>query len=114
MTTQKLTEEVIDLKEKTALNTDACARAHDRLDCVEQEQKEQRGILVVIERLANGLDAVGKTIDRVDKKVDGLGTRITAIEQEPAGKWKSFTWAVLMIVVGAVVGYILSQIGLKP
>ena len=114
MTTQELTKEVIDLKPKVTLNTESCERAHDRLDAVEKEQKEQSRLLIVIERLTNGITSLNEKVGNVEKKVDGLGTRITAIEQEPAGKWKSLSWAVLMIIVGAAVGYVLSTIGLKP
>jgi predicted RNase H-like nuclease (RuvC/YqgF family) len=114
MTAQELTKEVTALKQQTALNTDACERAHDRLDAVEKEQKEQSRLLVVIERLTNGISSLNEKVECVDKKVDGLGCRITAIEQEPAGKWKQLSWAVLMIIVGAAVGYVLSRIGLKP
>lgn len=114
MTTQELTREVIDIKQQTALNTESCDRAHERLDGVEKEQKEQSRLLVVIERLTNGIGSLNEKVGCVEKKVDGLGTRITAIEQEPANRWKQLTWAVLMIVVGAAVGYVLGQIGVQP
>jgi peptidoglycan hydrolase CwlO-like protein len=114
MTTQELTKEVIDLKQATALNTESCERAHDRLDGVEKEQKEQGRLLVVIERLTNGISSLNEKVGNVEKKVDGLGTRITAIEQEPAAKWKQLSWAVLILIVGAVVGYTMGQVGLKP
>lgn len=114
MTTQELTKEVIDLKQTSALTAESCERAHERLDAVEAEQKEQSRILVVIERLTNGINNVGEKVASVEKKVDGLGSRITAIEQEPAGKWKSLSWFVLTLAVGALAGFIFSRIGLKP
>ncbi len=114
MTTQELTKEVMSLKQESALNTESCERAHERLDGVEKEQKEQGRLLVVIERLTNGISSLNEKVGSIEKKVDGLGTRITCIEQEPAGKWKQLTWALFILALGAVAGYIFGQIGLKP
>jgi methyl-accepting chemotaxis protein len=51
-------------------------------------------------------------MDTFEERQTEQGRRIGHIESEPAKKWKMVTEKIMLIVVGAIVGYILIQIGL--
>lgn len=63
-------------------------------------------IYITIERLTNEIVELRKDTNQINE-------RLTTIEKEPADKWKQVSSYVLTTIVGAVIGYILVQLGLK-
>ena len=50
--------------------------------------------------------------ERIAETADRLDTKLSAIEQEPAKRWKSVVDKVILTIVAAIVGFVLAQIGI--
>ena len=82
-----------------------------RLDEHDALLKEQNKIFLALEKQSNAIEAMNTSVGRVEKKLDGIGGRVDALEKEPGEKWKKTTWEVakyvLLALVGLVVGIVL-------
>jgi phosphate uptake regulator len=113
MTTQELTQEVVALDAKVAAHDVEIKGACVRLGTVEDAVKEQNRILVVIERLTQGIDHLGNKVTELGEKVDIFGGRLDVIELKPARRWETVTMDIIKLLVAVGVGYLLSQIGIS-
>lgn len=86
-----------------------------RLDEHDNAIKEQGKIFVALERQSNAIESMNNSMNRVEKKVDGISGRVDALENEPADKWKKVTWEIVKYIVlaliGVAVGWIIKQGG---
>ena len=105
MTTQELTHEIGEIKPKLTAHDERIGNLTEKVDAVEAEQKEQRRLLVVIERIATGLDTV-------KEKVDDISRRVCHIEEKPAKRWETLVGQVIALLVAAALGFALSKVGL--
>ncbi|HNX63169.1 MAG TPA: hypothetical protein PKN45_11060 [Candidatus Limiplasma sp.] len=105
MTTQELTHEISEINPKLATHEERLGNLTEKVDAVEAEQKEQRRLLIVIERIATGLDTV-------KEKVDDISLRVCHIEEKPAKRWDAFVGQVIALLVAAALGFLLSKVGL--
>ena len=105
MTTQELTREIGDIKPRVAAIEEKVEGNAADIREIKDEQKEQRRLLVVIERIASGLK-------NVEDKVDDISRRVCHIEEKPGKKWESFVWLVITLVAGVVVGILSTKLGL--
>lgn len=113
MTTQEQTKSIVSLETKVAAHDERIDGIEKRLCTTEESVKEQNRILVVIERLTNGIDTLNYKVGELGTKVDGFGRRLSDIELEPAVRWKTLIGDIIKLVVAALIGYGLAQIGLK-
>ena len=65
-----------------------------------------------LSKLTISVEKMAVSLERMAKEQEKTSNRLTALEQEPAEKWKKFAWAVFIAVVGAVGGLVLGRIGL--
>ena len=105
MTTQELTRKIGEIEPKVSAHEERLDNHDERLREVCDEQKEQRRLLVVIERIATGLDTV-------KEKVDDISRRVCHIEEKPGKRWESLVKTIIGILAAAVLGYALSKLGL--
>lgn len=71
---------------------------HDeKIDKLQQTQIQLVNLTNAVNNLATGVGELKTTVQRVD-------SRVAALEQEPADKWKKITWEIIKAVVMAVVG----------
>ena len=62
MTTAELTRKIGELEPQVSRNDERIKKNDERLHKVEEEQKEQRRLLIAVERIATGLDAVKEKV----------------------------------------------------
>ena len=110
MTIQDISKENADIKQ-TVAQLDERINAHNlRLDAVEKELKENRRVLVAVERLASATENIKERVGNLDVKMDRFGCRIETIEQKPAKRWDALVGQVISITVAATCGYLLSSL----
>ena len=90
-----------------------------RLSAVEQRSKSNSHRLEALEkqteavnRLATSVAVMAEKVETTGEKVDGLCTDVQELKAEPGKRWKGVVEKVVYIIVAAVVGYFLAQIGL--
>lgn len=90
-----------------------------RLSAVEQRSKSNSHRLDTLEKQTEALNTLATSVavmaERVEitgAKVDGLCTDVQELKAEPGKRWKGVVEKVIYIVVAAVVGFILAQLGL--
>lgn len=65
-----------------------------------------------LNRLATNMEVMVEKQGQVAETVEKLDGKVTALESKPAKKWESMIDKLAWLVVGAVVTYFLSKIGL--
>ena len=110
MTTQELSKEIGEIKPIVAQIKERVAAYGTRLDTVEAEQKEQRRLLVAVERLANATETIKENVHDLNEKLDKFGCRVDEIEQKPAKRWDTLVSQIIGLIVAAGFGYLLSII----
>lgn len=76
-----------------------------RIDKLEQSTE-------AINRLATSVEVMATKQDTMNENLDKIAGKVEQIEAEPGKRWKSVVEKVTLLVVAAVVGYILAQVGL--
>lgn len=77
----------------------------DRLSNVESDVKQITTLAIAVEKMAVSLEQMAKELER-------QGKRLELIEAEPAEKWKKAAWLVVAGLIGAVLSYLFTHIGL--
>lgn len=113
MTTEQLTKEVVELSATVAGHTEKMIDACSRLVKVEQAIEEQHKMLVIVERLANGVSNLSSKVDGLSIKVDTFVTKVTDIELKPAKRWETVVTDISKLAIAMVFGYLVSQLGIK-
>lgn len=82
-----------------------CQRRNEaRLDKLEKKQENLEKLTEAVATVAAEQKTIGKTVDRLDAKVDEL-------KQKPGEQWEHLVTKIIDIVIGAVVGYALIRLG---
>ncbi|HNW87175.1 MAG TPA: hypothetical protein PKJ47_09575 [Candidatus Limiplasma sp.] len=110
MTTQELSKEIGDIKPAVAQIKERVSAYGTRLDAVEVEQKEQRRLLVAVERLAGATETIKENVQDLNEKLDKFGCRVDEIEQKPGKRWDTLISQIIGLIVAAGFGYLLSII----
>lgn len=80
-------------------------RQNHRLDTLEKNGASLNDLVVSVKELA-------MSVKQMQEELKRQGQRLDRIEEEPAEKWKKLTWLVVTGIVGAIVGFALSKLGL--
>lgn len=84
-----------------------------RLSDHDEAIKEQNRIFVALEKQSSAIESMNTSMGRVEKKVDGIGNRVDALEKEPADRWKKITWEIIkylvLALIGVAAGWIMKQ-----
>ena len=76
-----------------------------RLDRLEELTETVHELVTTMKLLADKQERTAETVERLD-------TKLSAIEQEPAKRWKAVVEKVLMTVVAALVGFVMAKLGI--
>ena len=76
-----------------------------RLDRLEELTETVHELATTMKLLADKQERTAETVERLD-------TKLSAIEQEPAKRWKAVVEKVLMTVVAALVGFVMAKLGI--
>lgn len=99
-------EHDVEFAQKLA-EVDARAKSNTkRLDKVE-------ALTEVVHELATTMKLMAEKQERTAETVERLDTKLSAIEQEPAKRWKAVVEKIVMTVVAALVGFALAKLGIS-
>lgn len=83
---------------------------------IKQKQKEQTELITSIKILTNEVKHMREDVSSLkethEKDKSSLADRLQEIEAKPAKRWDSMIDKIIMLVVGALVGYVLKNVGL--
>lgn len=102
----KIEREVADLK------ADQSALA-ERVKTLFTHVEKQDKLIDTVNNLALSLKGMVEKMAHVEGQVNGLCADVAEIKQKPAKRWDSIIEKALMLIVGALVGLILTRIGLQ-
>lgn len=100
------TEDIVDVKVDLAKVITTVDNHEVRLNEVEKTLKENTELIVAINGLTTEVKYMREDLNKVTQRVD-------AIDSKDAETWGKFKWAILVAVIGIVVTFIASSIGLK-
>lgn len=111
-TTAELTKDMGDVKQKQSAMKERLDLCCDRVEKVEKAQEEHGRMLITIEKLANGIEAIKESVSDLRVDVKGVSGRVAQIEQKPGKRWDAIVEKVIWMIVAGFVGYLLSQLGI--
>ena len=76
-----------------------------RLDCVERKQGE-------LDKLVSTVAVIATKQQTIEDDVKEIKTDVKFLSEKPARRWESIVDKIIMTVLGAVIIYILTQIGI--
>ena len=92
----------------------------ERLQAIEDRAKSnQRRIekleesTEVIGRLVTAIEVMAEKQDRVADSVEKLDGKVTALERKPSERWDSMVEKTILAVIAALIGFVLSEIGIS-
>lgn len=106
------TEEKMDFEHRL---TEAEQRAKSntrRIDKLEQQTDAIQSLATSVEVMVQEQVHQTEAIERVEKNVEKLDSKVEVLERKPAKRWEGVIDKVIMTIVGAVVGYLLVKLGL--
>lgn len=80
-------------------------RQNKRIDALEDNVKQIQELTVSVREMAVSLGQMTRELEK-------QGSRLEAIEKEPADKWKQASWIILSVILTAVITLCLTKIGL--
>jgi predicted nucleic acid-binding Zn-ribbon protein len=101
MSTLDIEEIAVKLQE----TTDKAARNEGRIKKLERESEALHKLATSVEVMAEQMKNINTNVSTLTKKVDD-------IESKPGKRWDSLVGNIIWGIVGAVLAYLLSQIGL--
>ena len=110
MTTQELTQEVMNMNIRMASMDEKIKDACAHLESVGKEVKEQGRLLQSIDRLAMGLSRLDEKMGDLSEKITVFGNRINLMELKPAEKWEKIGFEVVKYLVLAGIGYAIAKL----
>jgi uncharacterized coiled-coil protein SlyX len=104
MTTQELTRKIGEIEPKVATQGEKIEGLALDVKEIRDEQKDQRRLLVVIERLASDMGYVKEQVGEINR-------RVCSIEDKPRKRWEAVLAQIVSLIVAAAVGYAMSKLG---
>ena len=103
-------EQYAEVKAKLASNDTEHGSFRRRLDEHDEKIEKLQQTQILLERLTNAVNNLTTGMGEVKATVQRVDTRVAALEQEPADKWKKATWKVAELLLAAIVGAIITII----
>lgn len=95
-------------------NSDARLREHERrIDDVEKRQDNLDGLVASFTTLAKDNEYIKKDQEGIKKDVIEIKTDVKALSEKPGKRWDSIVEKCIWAVVGGVIIFLLSQIGIS-
>ena len=80
-------------------------RVDGRLKVIDEEMRSYRDLAISIEK-------IGLSVERLCDEMEKQGGRLEALEDRDGEKWRSTVSTVVTVVIGAVLGYLFTTIGI--
>ena len=68
--------------------------------------------LINVEQIALNVEKLAMSIQAMSKNLETMSIQIKEITDEPSQKWKKMSWAIITLVLVAIVGIVTNKIGL--
>ena len=78
-------------------------RVNHRLKAIEEDKKEQRELLIAVNKLADNMESM-------QKEVKAQGDKIQEIENRDGEKWRKAEWLVITGFITGIIGFIVGQL----
>ena len=98
MNTEEMIEKIVEVEQRSKSNT-------KRIDSLERNTEALTDLVIVVKEMNVKQDYTIKKVDKID-------SRVSKIEEQPAKRWNGIIEKIITVVVGAILGFILSRIGL--
>ena len=85
----------------------------EKIKNLENDSKEYEKRITALEKIYITIEKMANELVALRKDTNSINSRLTAIEKEPADKWKQVSSYVLTAIIGAVISFILVKLGLK-
>ncbi len=93
---------------------DACKILYDgKIDCIDSRVKSCEIDMKQIQNLTISVEKMAITLEMMAKELEKQGERLAAIEAEPAQRWKQVVWLVIAAVIGAVLTFMFTHLGIN-
>lgn len=100
------------VEERLAAHEEGLKSCKRRLDVVEKQQEAIHDLAASIKVMASEQKHQTETINLVRKDVTRLESKVDVLETKPAKRWDGLVDKAIWGVVGAVLAFLLSQIGI--
>lgn len=77
-----------------------------RMDKVEEQSKAINNLAMSVKELAINMNTM-------NEKQEEQGKRLAELEAKPARRWEQIVSLIITTIVGALLGYLLSRLGIK-
>lgn len=84
----------------------------DEQDVMQARLNKQSAMVEDIQQLSKSVSLLASNMDAMLKEQQRQGDKLQMLEQKPAKKWESMSDKVIWFLLAAVLGYVLSQIGI--
>lgn len=101
-------EQYAEVKAKLASNDTEHGSFRRRLDEHDDKIERLQQTQILLERLTNAVNNLSTGVGELKTTVQRVDSRVAALEQEPADKWKKVTWKAVELILAAAVGYAIS------
>lgn len=105
MTQEEISVKVAELDQRVKSNT-------RRVEKLELQTEAIHSLATSVEVMVKEQSRQTEAIERVEKSVEKLNGDVEVLKQKPAKRWESVIEKALLTAVGAVIAYILLQVGL--
>lgn len=92
------------LMQEAASNSTEHQSFRRRLDELEETGRRQNDILVMLQRQADAIEAMGEKIESLAGGVNRVAGRVAEMEKEPGLRWKNMGFEILKYLVLAAIG----------
>ena len=97
-------EQYAEVKASLASNDTEHGSFRRRLDEHDDKIEKLQQTQILLERLTNAVNNLTTGMGEVKATVQRVDSRVAALEQEPADKWKRATWKIAELLLAAAVG----------
>lgn len=105
MTTEELTKKVFDLDERVARHTEQIKTCFNQITDI-------KTMTECVHRLATSVETLALEQKSTKEKLDGLSEDVEEIKNKPAKRWEGLVEKAVAALVGGLIVYALSKIGL--
>lgn len=108
-------EQYTAIREELARNAQEHKSYGRRLDEHDKSLEKLTETQIQLVNLTNAVNNLTAGVKDMKSVMESVDSRVSAIEKEPADKWKRITWeiikAVVLAVAGVAIGYFIKAIG---
>ena len=98
MNTEEMIEQIVEVEQRSKSNT-------KRIDSLERNTEALTDLVIVVKEMNVKQDYTIKKVDKID-------SRVSKIEEQPAKRWNRIVEKALTVIVGAILGFVISKLGL--